>query len=1073
MFEIKITTPKNIYKITEKECIGTIKQAINSIESFEFTLYPDAEAYNEITERTTLVEVYNNKTKEFEFKGRVLNSNRSMDSSGILSKTFTCEGRLAYLHDSIQQYKDPTNYTIREYLKLLLDEHNSQVEDYKKIFIGVVDNTLDSNNNTYKGISYDTTYKNIQEDLLNTYGGVMYLSYDESDKTYLNYIKYSNYGILQTQPVQLSYNMIDINEDVDTSELFTRLYPLGAFENDDNTTRINIASINDDKFYLDNEDAIKEWGIITKIQTWDNVKDKNILKSKAQTYLENNCVIKMSVSINAIERNLLGIGTWPVFKIGDRYWIQNGLLGLKYTLRLYGKTIKLSEPYKPTLEFGDKSYSLINWQNKKNNEKEYKERYESSGTTDQDPSDNIVDTTTQNIVIDVINGVSYVYEQQCDALTINMPSSLPNKFNSTIEITTFSGAIKFKQDSNLWLTGTDCVNGAFLPSPNTKYKIKINSIVNNRFEGTVDILSQDTINWNLQKFNGAAQLTAVCFTYNEDANKSKLKYGYKTPLSRNDKSYYTNSDGTMNIDCSTFAGFGGRGRTFKNSPYGDSSKGINRNINYDWSIELPRNAAQQGKYFVENGLYFTDPTLAEVGDFVFWETRGDNPERVQDRFAQISHVAIISDEKDGEFWTLESTNISGNPVYHRKLSKNHPDKILFYGRLLDGNKEQQGTETTQQLSETRQKIISRAMEIVELCEDGKAWYSQYCRTDDWDNKIIITTKQEGQYTQPAGVVGKMWGFDCSSTVGLCYQNAGFSDFKYLTCSGGTLQKMCQKHNAKAWRYIDKGIEGLLPGDIVMFATAGNEVTTSNMFTVQTHHTAIWMGDGYLAEARSYSKGITYSKRVQDFNKYVFFFRIEELQEEDDSMAVLTKEGENCYSGNGSINGKDYIYKFQGARCTSYGGDSSSGCNIPLKLGATCGCHNMPYGTKLYIPALDGKTYTDKNGKTVKCDGVFTTNDTGGHCTDFDLYLSTYSDKDAEEMFGNPARLDVYVLEWGNYATAWSFTEAIEYFKSHGVSLSQYHTAWTLYMKTGGVTINFWKFKDDDKTIKSKSWYGEL
>lgn len=681
MFRIKITTPQTIYLLTEKECVGTIKQAINSIESFEFTLYPNAEAYDCITERTTLVEVYNLKTRNFEFKGRVLNSNRSMDSSGIISKTFTCEGRLAYLHDSIQSYKDATNYTISEYLQKLLDEHNSQVEDYKKIYIGTVDNTLDSNNNTYKGISDDTTYKNIQEDLLDTYGGVMYLSYDEDDKTYLNYVKYANYGVLQGQPVQLSYNMIDVSEDVDTSELFTRLYPLGAYADDKNTTRINISSVNNGKKYIDNEEAIKEWGIIAKNQVWENITDKNILKSKAETYLNNNCVVKMSVSINAIERNLLGIGTWPKFKIGDRYWIQNGLLGLKYTLRLYGKTIKLSEPHKPTLEFGDKSYSLINWQNKKNNEEKYKKDYESSAGSNTPPETEIKDETVTSAICNCSDNNAYKYAT-LDALTIKMQNSLPSSFNATIEFSTHTGAIKFIQDENLWLSGTDCINGAFLPSPNTQYKIHINTIANSRFEGTVEVVAQNTVNWNLSTFVGADKLVANAMTYNEDENKAKLKYGYKTPLSNNEKAYYTNEDGTMNIDCSTFTGLGARGIDFASSPYADENNSIEVNTSLSWTREIPRNAADQAKYFVENGMYFTDHNLLEKGDFIFWITRTGDGSRVEGRFGQISHVAICAGaDTEGDLCTIESTTIANNPIYYRKFKNNYPDKVFCFGRF--------------------------------------------------------------------------------------------------------------------------------------------------------------------------------------------------------------------------------------------------------------------------------------------------------------------------------------------------------------------------------------------------------
>lgn len=124
------------------------------------------------------------------------------------------------------------------------------------------------------------------------------------------------------------------------------------------------------------------------------------------------------------------------------------------------------------------------------------------------------------------------------------------------------------------------------------------------------------------------------------------------------------------------------------------------------------------------------------------------------------------------------------------------------------------------------------------------------------------------YYQPSFVqVGVTYGFDCSSLVGCCYEKAGMSYMKGLTCSMGTLQSTAKAHGATFWRYADSGFTRAKPGDIIMFANNGYTVTTSNMATVKTHHTAIYMGNGYIAEASGYKKGIIYSK--YNLNKQAF------------------------------------------------------------------------------------------------------------------------------------------------------------------------------------------------------------
>lgn len=187
----------------------------------------------------------------------------------------------------------------------------------------------------------------------------------------------------------------------------------------------------------------------------------------------------------------------------------------------------------------------------------------------------------------------------------------------------------------------------------------------------------------------------------------------------------------------------------------------------------------------------------------------------------------------------------------------------------------------------------------------------------------------------------------------------------------------------------------------------------------------------------------------------------------------TTEYTNCVSEQGTIDGNKYVYKLKTCKITAYGGDSGSACNIPLNLGRTCGSFNLPYGTKIYIPSIKGKSITDGNGKTVTCDGIFTVNDTGVGGTDFDLYMSTKSDTNAESVFGNTRREDVYILSYGSgYGYAWSYTQSYKWAYNNG-TLSAYKVAFKDYIKYGGTLINFLKFKNDDANIRSSTYWSIL
>lgn len=182
---------------------------------------------------------------------------------------------------------------------------------------------------------------------------------------------------------------------------------------------------------------------------------------------------------------------------------------------------------------------------------------------------------------------------------------------------------------------------------------------------------------------------------------------------------------------------------------------------------------------------------------------------------------------------------------------------------------------------------------------------------------------------------------------------------------------------------------------------------------------------------------------------------------------------NCIEEQGIIEGKYYVCKLKQCKITAYGGDDSSASKIPLNLGKTCGSFNLPYGTKIYIPSLDGFKFTDKKGKTVTCDGIFTVNDTGVGCTDFDIYMSTYSDNDAEKIFGGTKREDVYILSYGEgYGYSWSYTQSYEFAYKYN-TLPLYKNAFKDYIKYGGTLINFTKFKNNDEDIRNSKYWNIL
>lgn len=514
---------------------------------------------------------------------------------------------------------------------------------------------------------------------------------------------------------------------------------------------------------------------------------------------------------------------------------------------------------------------------------------------------------------------------------------------------------------------------------------------------------------------------------------------------------------------------------------------------------IARTCAEIAQYFYNKGQTFTvksDYSNLQKGDLLFYARKTSSGAYVYPtRWKYISTGAIcIGQDSSGNAQIITAMSNPGEKHtdgwytgLKKDLVKNQqPSTIVLAVRpstkVTSGGSSSGGTAGGGTVSNLRQVICDTAMKIVNMGTAHTAWYSQYWRTISLNSMVTIKGKVETvggtTYYQPSWVqTGVTYGFDCSSLVGCCYEKAGMSYMKGLTCSMGTLQSTAKAHGATFWRYADSGFTRAKAGDIIMFANDGYTVTTSNMATVRTHHTAIYMGNGYIAEASGYKKGIIYSK--YNLNKQAFFIRLPELDKSDSASSsggtTVKEEYKNCYNEQGTIDGKSYVYRLHDARCTCYAAAESNtigASGLGTHMGKTVASLNIPYGTKIYIPGLKGQTWTNANGTKVTLDGVFTVTDTGVGMFDFDIVAGSTASA-CTSNYKNPGRYEVYVLEWGTSTkSTWSYTDSYAWAYKAG-TLTKYKAAFKNYISNGGVLINMLKFYNDDANIRSSTYWNVL
>ena len=334
---------------------AVINKNINRAGSLTFTLLSTHPFYNRLERLKSNIEVYKN--GKLIFIGRLLET----EVNFLKQKKFICEGALSYLNDSILEPYDFLG-TPRAYLEKLLTQHNLQVLDDRKIYVGEV--TVHTLSSTGKMMRRKEDYINTLDELLekttgSSIGGYIRLRRDENTKKlYLDWLE--DFNDINPQTIDFGSNLLDYNQRQLATDIATVVIPLGArAETEDGSLgpRANITSVNDNKLYIEHPEAIAKYGRIVKTQVWDDVTSPSNLLRKGQKFL--NKVVKQSTEINltALDLSLVNKDI-SSFVLGDKIKVSSEPHNLDETLLLKKQSINLLRPELDTISLGQISKSF-------------------------------------------------------------------------------------------------------------------------------------------------------------------------------------------------------------------------------------------------------------------------------------------------------------------------------------------------------------------------------------------------------------------------------------------------------------------------------------------------------------------------------------------------------------------------------------------------------------------------------------------------------------------------------------------------------------------------------------------
>lgn len=318
----------------------------------EFSVYPTHPYYQYVKKLTTDIVFYKDGVEKF--AGRVLYDDE--DSKGV-KKVFV-EGELAYFCDSIQRPTVYHNISVKNYLKTVIDNHNSQVEERKQFTLGRVSVT-DPNDSLYRYANWETTRETLKDKLVDRLGGHLVIRKEDGIR-YLDYLNDDEFYTQNSQEIRFGKNLLDYSKNMDASDLVTCVIPLGAKLEESSIEgleeRLTIKEVNGGVDYVSDDSAVAAYGMIYKTVTWDDVKVASNLMKKGREYLKSVQFENMVLELKAIDLNLTDDDIQE-FEVGDLIRCVSPPHGLDSKLPLSSLKVYISNFAKNTITLGTEKQS--------------------------------------------------------------------------------------------------------------------------------------------------------------------------------------------------------------------------------------------------------------------------------------------------------------------------------------------------------------------------------------------------------------------------------------------------------------------------------------------------------------------------------------------------------------------------------------------------------------------------------------------------------------------------------------------------------------------------------------------
>lgn len=246
---------------------------------FKMTVPVTNIGYRFINRMTSDVVIY--KDEEEIWMGRVIDE--SIDF--WKNRSLTCEGELAFLNDSTQPPADYHDISARGYLESIIAIHNAHAPVNRRFIVGNV-TVEEADESVHRYTNYEKTIECINTTLLQRLGGHLIIR-KEDGLRYLDYL--IDKDDICAQTIEFGTNLLDYAASYDMTGFATVIVPLGkkldSSPIQDLDAYLTVASVNEGSIYVQNAEAVENYGWIEQVVHFDEVEVASELLQKAYQYL--------------------------------------------------------------------------------------------------------------------------------------------------------------------------------------------------------------------------------------------------------------------------------------------------------------------------------------------------------------------------------------------------------------------------------------------------------------------------------------------------------------------------------------------------------------------------------------------------------------------------------------------------------------------------------------------------------------------------------------------------------------------------------------------------------------------